>query len=141
MGLLTRREDWPERLAAAVDAARGKPYVLGENDCWRLACAVIEALTGEDFWPRFAGYKTKRQALAIIARIAPSFGEAVTVTLGVPQSVVFAARRGDLLLFRDDRGEYHLGVVLGRNALVMAADGPMHIGLNHVGMICAWRIG
>lgn len=141
MGLLTRRPDWPERLATAVDAARGRPYVLGENDCLRLACAAVEALTGEDFWPRFAGYRTHRQALVTIARIAPSLGEAVTATLGVPPIRVFGAWRGDLLLFRDDRGEDHLGVALGRNVLVMAAEGPLHIGLDHPGLVCAWRVG
>ena len=140
MGLL-RRNDWPERLAAAVDAARGKPYVLGENDCLRLACAAVEALTGEDFWPRFAGYKTHRQALVKIARIAPSLGEAVTATLGVPPMRVFAAWRGDLVLFRDDIGEDHLGVALGRQVVVMDAAGPLHIGLDHPGLVCAWRVG
>ena len=141
MGLLTRRPDWPERLATAVEAARGKPYVLGENDCLRLACAAVEALTGEDFWPRFAGYKTHRQALVTIARIAPSLGEAVTATLGVPPIRVFGAWRGDIMLFRDDRGEDHLGVALGRNVLVMAAEGSLHIGLDHPGLVCAWRVG
>ena len=43
--------------------------------------------------------------------------------------------------FGDDRGEDHLGVALGRNVLVMAAEGSLHIGLDHPGLVCAWRVG
>ena len=138
---MARRHDWPERLTAVIEAARGKPYVLGENDCLRLACAAVEALTSEDFWPRFAGYKTHRQALVTIARIAPSLAEAVTATLGVSPAPTFSAWRGDLLLFRDDRGEDHLGVALGRSVVVMAAEGTLLMGLDHPGLLCSWRIG
>jgi cell wall-associated NlpC family hydrolase len=138
---MARRPDWPERLAAAVDAARGKPYVLGENDCLRLACAAVQALTDDDYWPRFAGYKTKRQALARIARVAPSLGEAVTSTLGVSPSPTASAWRGDIVLFRDERGEDHLGVCLGRQVVLMAAEGTLLMGREHPGLLCSWRIG
>lgn len=138
---MPRRPDWPERLAAAVDAARGKPYALGENDCLRLACAAVQALTDVDYWPRFAGYKTKRQALARIARVAPSLGEAVTATLGVSPSPTASAWRGDIVLFRDERGEDHLGVCLGRQVVLMAAEGALLMGREHPGLLCSWRTG
>ncbi len=141
MGLLTRRTDWPERLTAVMEAARRQPYVLGTHDCLRLACAAVEAQTGVDFWPRFAGYTTKRQALVTIARIAPSLGEAVTVTLEVMPSPALSAWRGDIMLFRDDLGEDHLGVCMGRKVIVTAPDGTLSMDLDHPGVLMSWRIG
>lgn len=141
MGLLTRRIDWPERLTSVMEAARHQPYVLGTHDCLRLACAAVEAQTGVDFWPRFAGYTTKRQALVTIARIAPSLGEAVTVTLEVMPSPVLSAWRGDIMLFRDDLGEDHLGVCMGRKVIVTAPDGTLSMDLDHPGVLMSWRVG
>lgn len=138
---MMRRTDWPERLVAVIEAARDKPYVLGSNDCLRLACAAVEALTGVDYWPRFSGYKTRRQALVTIARIAPSLGEAVTATLGVAPRQVFAARRGDIVLFRDERGEDHLGVCMGRVVILMADEGTISAPLDDARLLCSWRIG
>lgn len=138
---LHRRQGWELRLNAVLDAARARPYVLGEADCLTVACEVVKALTGVDFWPRFAGYRTPRQALVTIMRVAPSLGEAVTATLGVPQSGVFAAWRGDLLLFRDSSGEDHLGVSIGPQVALTAPEGWLLIPLAHPGLLCSWRVG
>lgn len=138
---MTRREGWESRLAAAIEAARGQPYVLGENDCLRLACAAVEAVTGTDYWPRFAGYRTKRQALVTIARIAPSLGEAVTATLGVQPSRPASALRGDIALFRDPGGEDHLGVVTGSRVMLAMPDGVGSVAIDHPGLLCSWRVG
>ena len=138
---LRRRTDWPERLATVIESARQQTYVLGRHDCLRVACAAVDALTGVDHWPKFVGYKTKRQALARIARIAPSLGEAVTATLAVSPAPTFSAMRGDLLLFRDDQGEDHLGVCVGRQVVLTAPEGTLLMGLDHPGLLCSWRIG
>jgi len=138
---LARRTDWPERLLEAMEAARRKPYVLGEHDCLRVACAAVEAMTGMNYWPRFAGYTTKRQALVTIARIAPSLGEAVTAVLGVQPSPVASAWRGDIVLYRDTMGEDHLGVVMGLQVLLTAPEGTLSIRIDHPGLLASWRIG
>lgn len=137
---MTRRSDWPERLAAVIAAARDKPYVLGSNDCLRLACAAVDAMTGVDYWPRFVGYTTKRQALVTIAKIAPSLGEAVTVTLGVAPTPVLSSLRGDIVLFRDDRGEDHLGICMGRVVVLMAENGTILADIGDARLLCSWRI-
>lgn len=136
-----RIQGWESRLAATLEAARRTPYELGTNDCLRLACACVEALTGIDHWPRFAGYHSKRQALVTIARIAPSLGEAVTATLGVPPSRVFAAWRGDLVLYRDPGGEDHLAVADGPQVAVYTDAGLGFLPLADPGLLCSWRIG
>ena len=138
---MTRRNDWPERLTAVIEAARQQPYVLGRHDCLRVACAAVDALTEVDHWPKFKGYKTKRQALARIARIAPSLGEAVTATLAVSPAPTFSALRGDLLLYRDESGEDHLGVCVGRYVVLTAPEGSLLLGLDHPSLLCSWRIG
>jgi cell wall-associated NlpC family hydrolase len=141
MSALHRRDGWEVRLAEVIEAARHAPYVLGQTDCLRLACAAVEALTGTDFWPRFAGYKTKRQALLTIAKIAPSLGEAVTTTLGVPPTPTLAAQRGDIALFRDATGEDHLGVVVGSHVMLTAPWGIEFARIDHGGVLLTWRIG
>lgn len=141
MSPLQRQQGWERRLNAVLDTARGRPYVLGEADCLKVACEVVEALTGVDFWPRFSGYRSKRGALLTIARVAPSLAEAVTATLGVPPTRVFAAWRGDLLLFRDEQGEDHLGVSCGSMVALTAAEGWLLIPLSHPGLLCSWRVG
>ena len=138
---LVRLEGWPERLHAVIEAARTRPYVLGETDCLRVACEAVAALTGVDFWPRFAGYHSKREALVTIARIAPSLGDAVAATLGVAPSGVLSALRGDLLLFRDATGEDHLGVCFGALVALTAPEGWAAVPLSHPGLVCSWRIG
>jgi hypothetical protein len=138
---LQRRQGWELRLDAVLENARRRPYVLGQADCLRLSCEDVAALTDVDFWPRFAGYSTKRGALLTIARIAPSLGEAVTLTLGTSPVGVFSARRGDLLLFRDEHHEDHLGVCCGATVVLTAPEGWLQMSLAHPGLLCAWRVG
>lgn len=140
MGVLIRSEDWPERLQEAVAAARDVPYQLGTHDCLRFTCQCIAAMTGVDFWPRFAGYTTRRQALVTIARIAPGLGEAVTIVLERPAQPVALCRRGDVLLYEDAAGE-HLGVCLGLDVAVLGAAGLAFVRLDHPGLRSGWRIG
>ena len=135
-----RREDWPERLAGQVASAQAVPYQLGTHDCWRMVCACIDAMTGVDLWPRFAGYTSKAQALRTIARIAPTLRQAVTVVLGVPPQPPSLARRGDVLLYQDAEGE-HLGMCLGSVGVVLGPTGLVYQRLDHAGFRCGWRVG
>ena len=138
---LQRFPDWPERLMAAVKACDGKPYAYGSHDCFTFACAAVAAMTGTDFYPRFAGYTTKREALRRIARIAPSYGDAVTEVLGIAPTPVASAWRGDVVIYRDATGQDHLGVCMGRMVLFPAEVGTAAIALDHPGLIASWRIG
>lgn len=135
---LRRRADWPEALAAAVEAARHLPYVLGQHDCLRFTCRCIEVMTGADFWPRFAGYSTRLQALRVIAAIAPSLGEAVGNILQTPSQPTAMARRGDVVLYRDASGE-HLGVCTGAQFAVLTDQGLAFLPLAEG--VHAWRVG
>lgn len=120
-----------------ISSAEKQPYKLGEHDCLRFACQVIAARGGEDYWPRFAGYRTKRQALARIAKIAPSLREAITKTLGTPELPPTLAQRGDPVLYQDS--EEHIGICVGEQVLVLGADGLLMVCITSPMLKAAWR--
>jgi hypothetical protein len=131
-------EGWEARLNAVLEAARARPYVLGEHDCFRLACAVVEALTGVDRWPEFAGYTTKREALVKIAHYGSSFEKAGDWFFGERIELNFA-RRGDIAAVQSRDGEKHLAVVMGRQLMALGEGGIATLPVNAAH--CAWRIG
>ena len=136
-----RKLDWPERLAEVVASAQDAPYVLGQWDCLRFCCTAINSMTGIDYWPMFAGYKTKRQALVTIARIAPTLGDAVTKVLQTEPRPMLQAQRGDVVLYRDLLAEEHLGLCLGSRVAVLEAGGLLHLPLTDAGLVSCWRVG
>lgn len=141
MGILTRNVDWPERLAEVVRHAQDQPYVLGEWDCLRFACRCVDAMTGVNMWPRFAGYKTRREALVTIKRIAPTLAEAMSAVLNSRPQPLDSAGRGDVMLYADVTGEEHIGVCLGAYVAVLAPAGLVHLSRSDPGMLASWRIG
>jgi len=139
MSTLTRRNDWPEKLAHVVATAQDQPYVLGTWDCLRFSCNCIEAMTGVNYWPRFEGYTTRREALVTILKIAPTLADAVTKVLSVdPQSMDFAGR-GDLVIYHD--GEDHLGICTGPAVAVLGPDSLAFVHRADARLLQCWRIG
>lgn len=135
-----RLDGWEKRLAELIEAARSRPYVLGEHDCFRLACAVVEALTGVDHWPKWAGkYRTKREALALIATYGSNFTDAASRMFDGPPIEMPFAHRGDIAEFRDPSGEAHLAIVLGADVAVPVDTGLLF--LKRRACRHAWRIG
>lgn len=138
MGTLIRLPGWEGRLAAAIEAARKQPYRLGVHDCFRVACAALEALTGVDRWTEFAGqYATRREALRLLGRHGRTVDEAAAWLFGAPASPVTAARRGDICKYVD--AEPHLGVCVGGRVAVLQEAGLAFVPLERCS--CCWRIG
>jgi len=115
-----RREDWPERLAAVLEAARSRTYTERDH-CAEFANDVVLALTGTEPLPerlrglsRSACYRAVREAGYRDAAAAAEglVGERVAVAL---------AQRGDLVLRVDDDGEA-FGVCCGKES-AFVADG------------------
>lgn len=134
-----RVDGWERRLDAVIEAARGEPYELGRHDCFRMACHVIEALTGADRWPEFAGYRTKREALAKIAVHGATFEAAGDWFFGGARMDWKRARRGDIMAIATTDGEKHLGVCMGERAAFLAPDGLIWVAASSA--LCAWRVG
>jgi hypothetical protein len=136
---MARLDGWEARLLAVIDAARAEPYVLGVHDCFRVACQVVTALTGVDRWPEFAGYTTKREALAKLAQFGSSFEAAGDWFFGEARVDVKRARRGDICCVETLDGEKHLGVCLGRHTALLAPEGLIY--LKTLDCRCAWGVG
>ncbi len=137
---MARIDGWERRLEAVIEDARHRPYALGEHDCFRVACRAIEALTGVDRWPEFAGrYATKREALALLAAHGSSFEAAFDWFFGAPSLYPSLARRGDVVAVQTADGEKHLGVVLGAQAAFLAPAGLVFVPV--LMCMCAWRVG
>lgn len=136
---MMRLVGWERRLDDVIQDALRRPYVLGEHDCFRLACRVVEALTGVDRWPAFAGYQTERQALLAIAAYGGTFVAAGDKFFETDHVGVRLARRGDIVAYRDERDKYHLGVCLGDRVAVMDAAGLVFVRVT--ACECCWGIG
>jgi 2-polyprenyl-6-methoxyphenol hydroxylase-like FAD-dependent oxidoreductase len=61
-----RLQDWPERLAALLEARREAPFAWGENDCALFMADAVAAVTGEDPAAAFRGYASEEEAEAIL---------------------------------------------------------------------------
>lgn len=138
---MTRREGWERRLQDVVQAAQGQPYRLGEHDCFRFACAAVEALTGEDRWAEWAGrYITRHRALRLLHEYGGGgFTEAFNKFFGAEPVVRGLARRGDVLEYVDAAGEQHLGVCIGAEVAVLGEAGLAFVKLSQCRH--AWRVG
>lgn len=143
--MVGRLPGWEARFNAVMEAARNQPYVLGQHDCFRLACRVVEALMGVDRWPAFAGYSTRREALARLAQHGSSFEAAGDWFFGAGNRITPArALRGDIAALLHG-GEKHLGVCLSANLALLAPDGlvflPLMQGAAQGWITAAWRVG
>lgn len=137
-----RLPGWERRLNDILNDARTQPYELGRHDCFRVACSVLEALTGEDRWSEFSGrYKNKREAVKLIAEYGSNFVSAFEWFFRSSSVSVKEARRGDIVAIRTEDGEHHLGVVTldGANAALFGESGLVYLPV--MSCLCAWRIG
>lgn len=119
--------------------AETKPYSLGEHDCFVVACKVVGAASGVDYWTDFPKYRTRKQSLARIASIAPTFRDAVTTFFGLVECMPTMARRGDIVLY-DDGDLEHLGVCLGEHVAVLGENGLLRISIASPRLVTAWRV-
>ncbi len=116
---MTRRPDWPGRLAALLSAAEARPFDAHRWNCGRFALAAVEAVTGSR--PR--------------VRILPDL-EATADSAGFPRIPPAFARAGDVVLAGEPP---RLGVVVdGGRAAFVGPRGLIRISLTDC--ITAWRI-
>lgn len=135
-----RLDGWERRLHQVIEDARARPYVLGEHDCFRLACRVIEALTGIDRWPHFAGYRDKREALQLLARHGSSFEVAFDWFFGADaRRPMRMARRGDICCLETADGQKHLGICLDVGVALLAPGGLIFVPTQTC--LCCWGVG
>ena len=115
-----RHPDWPERLAAFIDARRHVPFAWGQQDCATFAADALLTITGQDrlapLRGRWASEAEARQVLQQMGGLAWAvrrvLGRPMTTPGIAPRGAVVCARMADLPI---------LGVHLGA---VWCAPGP-----------------
>lgn len=120
---MKRLPDWNARLAAVVEAARGRPFAYGRHDCALFAADAVEAMTGEDPAAAFRGrYGTAFEGCAALRKAG--FADHVEAVAAQFAEIPAArARPGDLAAVRNEAGELALGVVQGAWVYVARPEG------------------
>lgn len=136
-GPVPRIEGWEVRLVEAIEAARARPFVWGENDCATVVADVRKALTGDDMAAEWRGrYRTARGAMRLIRSMGhATLAEAVTARLGPPLPSVLMAGRGDVLLHPDGLA---IGFCAGAHGLFPGPDGLVPVPFETC--LKAWRV-
>lgn len=118
-----RAADWPERLAAFIDARRDDGFAWGLQDCFSLAADAALELTGDDPAAAVRGeYSTEEEAEAIIGPEGLEAWVAATMTAwGAPECEPAFAQRGDMV-FVAVGNQRMCGVHLGSVVAVPGAD-------------------
>jgi len=134
---LTRREDWPLRLEAAIESARVQAFRWGEHDCVRFATGVVRDLTGCDMVAQTGLVWATRAEARRAERAAGGIAAAVTRVLGDPIAAALA-QRGDLLLTCGPAGQ-SLGVCIGARGAFAGKKGLAFVPIAQCEQ--GWRVG
>lgn len=123
----TRLNGWEARLNDFLESRRNEPFAWGVNDCVTLAADAMESIYGVDpMWSFRGAYRDRKSALLLMARNG-GLGRMVEA-LGVFREVRPSfAKRGDLVLIKDETGEETLRVAVGGGFV-----GPGEFGLSFV---------
>lgn len=117
---MMRVDDWPQRLAAFIEARRHLAFAWGVHDCALMAADWVHECTGTDPASPLRGtYHTAAEAARIIAR-AGSLAQLADAQLQRLPSPLHAGR-GDVALVTDPEGCEVLGIMLTD---AVAAPGP-----------------
>lgn len=134
---LPRLPDWPERLAALVEARRGVPFAWGVMDCGIFAADGALAVTGRDFLARWRGtYATEDQAEAITGGAFETFMDAALRGIGAADCPVGLLQRGDVALVRYGNTR-SLAVCLGGAVAVPGLNGLAFLSARHIERVWA----
>jgi hypothetical protein len=113
-----RAEDWPVRLAQAIEDARCRPFAWGTHDCATWAFGVAARLRGDQA-PKWAGtYKTDAGAVRRLKREGLALEDMGSAILGASLPSPLMAWRGDVV-FAD--GAY--GVCIGTHIAQVTKEG------------------
>lgn len=133
--MAARREDWPARLAAYIDAHRDTAFAWGAFDCARFAAGWVIEATGEDPIADLV-WTDQRSALATLKRLG-GLRVAVEDRLGAPISAALA-QRGDVVL-HELAERAGLGVCVGAEFAAPSADGGLVFAPMALARM-AWRV-
>lgn len=136
-----RLNDWQERLATEIKAARKKSFAYGTFDCCLFAADCAKAITGIDYASELRGYETKEEAYEIVARYG-SLEAMITALLGRDPIHPAMATVGDVVIAKvmlaDGEDGEAIGVCTGVNFRAPAARGLASFPMSAARL--AWRV-
>lgn len=134
-------DNWPLRLAEAIESARSKLFSYGAFDCGLFAADCVIAQTGVDPAAAIRGYTNKHAALRIIAEHGGVLAMC-TALLGKEPIHPSQAHRGDVVAAIIDAGEdpgmESIGICDGARAWFPSQSGVT--SRPTLSAIAAWRI-
>lgn len=140
--MMTRHEDWPDRLAAFLAARRNMPFAWGTQDCVTFAADGVAHLRqdGVDIIADVRGaYGTEEEADAILAARGGMdvMLADMAAAAGLASIIPTRAGRGDMVLAR--AGNLVLaGICNGSSIAVTGADGLQFLPRRAI--IAAWAV-
>jgi hypothetical protein len=141
--MVRRLEDWPARLASALQEARGAALEYGRWDCCVFCANMVQAITGVDPAAALRGrYATEQEAYALMRA---EFGGGIPETVAalahrieLEEIPVALAGRGDVVLVGKQR-HWAAGVVsLSGRAAAVFHGRLAHVPLRYAQR--AWRV-
>lgn len=140
---MTRPADWPERLAAEIEAARVRPFRWGHHDCFTWAAHVVQRIGGPDLW-RFVPdrWESEAEATQVMRSLGPDLSRAVGAVCRAARMPIvgtLSAQRGDLVVVETPAG-LCTGVCVGKDAMVVARVGLLAVRVNRRA-VAAWQVG
>jgi hypothetical protein len=95
-----RYENWPERLARCIAAARTRRFAWGAHDCALFAADCVQSMTGRDPAGAYRGrYRTALGVARLLRQRNSDLAGAWTAALGAPLANPAYAQRGDVVVF------------------------------------------
>lgn len=134
MGVIVRKQDWPERLGDFIEQRRDTPFVWGKSDCCLFAADGVEVITGIDFAEKWRGKYSS--ALGAMRFVRQDGGIDKLVSLESLPALM--AQRGDVVMV-GTQGDYALGVCLGRSLAAQGPDGVQFLPADRA--LLAWKVG
>lgn len=133
-----RRDDWRQRLDAAINTASCLPFHYGQHDCALFAAYCVDRMCDTDYVHRIkSGFSYEDELAATnIVQGHGGFKRLVTKWLGKPVPPL-QARPGDVVLLRN-QGKAALGIVENNVAVAPSEHGVVGVPMNQV--VCAWRV-
>ena len=136
---MRRKDDWPERLGEAIEAARNRGFRWGEHDCALFVADCVAAMTGVDPAAGLRGTYGARGAAVDLGKLGDRlFGPVIAATLARRGDVALVALGGDVALV-ESGGRLAAGVVIGGHVAVPGRDGLVAYPLAQATR--AWRVG
>jgi hypothetical protein len=134
-----RSQDWPEQLAAFIEARRATPFAWGQQDCCLFAADALLAMGTEDLAAPWRGtYRSARGAKRAL-QAAGGMEQLVSDALQSQPRAALLAQRGDVVLMDMPAGPT-LGVCLGAHVAAPGADGLVFEPLASARLRMCWSV-